>query len=158
MIVFDLKCGAGHVFESWFGSSAAYEEQRAGRMIACPMCGDSEVTKAVMAPNVAAKGNRRSGATVPAEPGVPTSTMPEPPPEVVKAAMAELARLQAKALEGSQWVGGSFAKRARAMHEGDEEHALIHGQATPDEARELIEDGVAVSPLPFPVVPPEARN
>ena len=72
--------------------------------------------------------------------------------------MAELAKLQAHALEKSEWVGASFANRARAMHEGEEEHALIHGQATAEEARELIEDGVTVSPLPFPVVPPEARN
>ena len=155
MIVFDLKCGAGHVFESWFGSSTAYEDQRAAAMIACPMCGDTQVGKAVMAPNVAAKGNQRAEArSAPAE----APAMPSPPPEVVKAAMAELAKLQAKALEGSQWVGGSFAKRARAMHEGEEEHAPIHGQATPQQALELIEDGVTVSPLPFPVVPPEARN
>ncbi|MEZ0243778.1 MAG: DUF1178 family protein [Sphingomonas sp.] len=72
--------------------------------------------------------------------------------------MAELAKLQAHALEKSEWVGASFANRARAMHEGEEEHALIHGQATAEEARELIEDGVTVSPLPFPVVSPEARN
>ena len=155
MIYFDLKCGAGHVFESWFGSSAAYEDQRAAAMIACPMCGDTQVAKAVMAPNVAAKGNQRAEARPAAAPAPP---MAEPPPEVVKAAMAELARLQAKALEGSQWVGGSFAKRARAMHEGEEEHAPIHGQATPEQALELIEDGITVSPLPFPVVPPEARN
>lgn len=155
MIVFDLKCGAGHVFESWFGSSTAYEDQRAAAMIACPMCGDTQVGKAVMAPNVAAKGNQRAVAG-PAP--VQAPAMPEPPPEVVKAAMAELAKLQAKALEGSQWVGGSFAKRARAMHDGEEEHAPIHGQATPQQALELIEDGVTVSPLPFPVVPPEARN
>ena len=159
MIVFDLRCGAGHVFESWFGSSSAYEEQRGAAMIACPMCGDTGVTKAVMAPNVGAKGNQRSATPCAASaPATPPAAMPEPPPEIVKAAMAELARIQAKALEGSQWVGGSFAKRARAMHEGEEEHAPIHGQATPEQAQELIEDGIAVSPLPFPVVPPEARN
>jgi hypothetical protein len=159
MIVFDLRCGMGHVFESWFGSSSAYEEQRAAAMIACPMCGDTGVTKAVMAPNVCAKGNRRTAAVpAAAEAAPPAMTMPEPPPELVKAAMAELARLQTKALEKSEWVGMSFAKRARAMHEGEEEHAPIHGQATAEQARELIEDGVTVSPLPFPVVPPEARN
>ncbi len=159
MIVFDLRCGAGHVFESWFGSSGAYEEQRAAAMIACPICGDTGVTKAVMAPNVAAKGNQRSAAPADTpEVPLPMAAMPEPPPEVVKAAMAELAKLQAQALEKSEWVGMSFARRARAMHEGEEEHAPIHGQATPEQARELIEDGVTVSPLPFPIVPPEACN
>lgn len=156
MIVFDLKCGAGHVFECWFGSSSAYEEQRAASLVACPMCGDTGVSKAVMAPNVAAKGNRRGDAPVPAM--VPSPAAPNLPPEVVKAAIVELAKMQAKALENSQWVGGGFAKRARAMHEGDEDHAPIHGQATADEARELIEEGVAIAPLPFPVTPPEALN
>ena len=59
MIVFDLKCGGGHVFEAWFGSTADYESQRERSLIACPMCGDIAIDKAVMAPNVAAKGNRR---------------------------------------------------------------------------------------------------
>ena len=74
------------------------------------------------------------------------------------AALAALAQKQAKALENSQWVGKSFATRARAMHDGEEDHAPIHGQATPEEAREMIEDGLPIAPLPFPVVPPEARN
>jgi hypothetical protein len=154
VIVFDLKCGTGHVFESWFGSSAAYEDQRAAGLIACPMCGDSDVAKAVMAPNIAAKGNQRSEA----EPVAAVPAGAEPSPEVVKAVMAELAKMQAKALEKSEWVGMSFASRARAMHEGEEESAPIHGQATPEQARELIEDGVTVSPLPFPIMPPEVIN
>jgi hypothetical protein len=154
VIVFDLKCGGGHVFEAWFGSSAAYEEQRAGGLVSCPMCGDGDVSKAVMAPNIGAKGNRAKDngrAAVPAP-------LSEHPPEVVKAAMAALAAAQAKALEGSQWVGGNFANRARAMHVGDEEQAPIHGQATKAEAEALIEDGVAIAPLPLPVAPPEVLN
>ncbi len=140
MIVFDLKCGAGHVFESWFGSSAGYEDQRTRGLIACPMCGDTDVAKAVMAPNVAAKGNQA------------------PSPDVVKAAMAAIAEAQSRALEKSEWVGVRFAEKARAMHEGTEPNALIHGQATRDEAKALIDDGVPVAPLLVPVVPPEARN
>lgn len=150
MIVFDLKCESGHVFEAWFGSSASYEEQRAGGLVACPLCGSSEVAKAVMAPNVAAKGNSRSAAPVP-QPS-------EPPPEAVKAAMAAIAQAQAKMLETSEWVGVAFADRARAMHNGDEDPVLIHGQATAAQAKELIDDGVAVAPLLIPVIPPEARN
>ncbi|MBO9711609.1 DUF1178 family protein [Sphingomonas sp.] len=154
MIVFDLRCGQGHVFEAWFGSSSAYEAQREGGLVACPVCGDSAVEKAVMAPNVAAKGNQRSGAG----PSLPAEVAAEPPPEVLKAAMAALAEAQAKALEKSQWVGVSFSDRARAMHLGEEAHAPIHGQATPEQAKALIDEGVPVAPLPFPVVPPEARN
>ena len=146
MIVFDLKCGGGHVFEAWFGSSADYESQRGRSLIACPVCGDSAIDKAVMAPNVAAKGNRRSDA-------VPALGKPDP-----KQLMAALAEAQAKMLEGSKWVGVAFADKARAMHLGEEAHAPIHGQASAEEAKALIEEGVAVAPLPLPVVPPEQRN
>lgn len=152
MIVFDLKCAGGHVFEAWFGSSAAYEEQRAGAMIACPLCGSAEVAKAVMAPNVGAKGNARPAA------GVVPAPRPEPSCEAVKAALAAMAASQAKALEGSEWVGLAFADRARAMHAGEEQHAPIHGQATPQQAKALLDDGINVAPLPLPVVPPEACN
>lgn len=142
MILFDLRCGGGHVFEAWFGSSTAYEEQRAGGLIACPVCGDEDVTKAVMAPNVAAKGNR--GDT--------------PAPAAMKAAIAALASAQAEALKSSEWVGVAFADTARKMHAGDVPHAPIHGQATRAEAQALVEEGVLVAPLIVPVVPPQARN
>lgn len=151
MIVFDLRCGSGHVFEAWFGSSSAYEAQRAGGLVACPMCGDSDVAKAVMAPNIGAKGNARAPAPA-SEPG------DAPAPAVVKAAMAALAQAQAKMLEKSEWVGVAFTDRARAMHSGEEDHAPIHGQATAAQAKALIDEGVAVAPLPLPVIPPEARN
>jgi hypothetical protein len=151
VIVFDLKCGHGHVFEAWFGSSEAYEAQRAGGMIACPLCGDAKIGKAVMAPNVAPKGNR-------AHPAPAAQEDAAPPPEAVKAALAAMAAAQAKVLEKSEYVGMAFTDRARAMHAGDEPIATIHGQATAEQARELLDEGVAVAPLPFPVVPPEARN
>lgn len=143
MIVFDLKCGAGHVFEAWFGSSADYDDQQARGLVSCPVCGDGGVVKAVMAPNVGAKGNSAPDA---------------PPPAAIKAAMRELARAQAQALTNSTWVGGDFASQARAMHLGEQDKAMIHGQATPAEAKSLVEDGVPVAPLPFPVVPPEHSN
>ena len=144
MIVFDLKCGGGHVFEAWFGSSGDYEDQRARGLLACPLCGDAEIAKAVMAPNVPAKGNRKDDAP--------------PSPAAVKAALAAMAEAQKKALDGSTWVGGAFANQARAMHEGEIDHKPIHGQASAEEARALVEDGVPVAPLPFPVAPPNARN
>ena len=140
MIVFDLRCAGGHVFEAWFGSSAAYEEQRERRLVSCPMCGDSDVGKAVMAPRVGAKGNAVAA------------------PERIKAALAEIAAAQGKALEGSRWVGGRFADQARAMHAGEIAHETIHGQATPQEARALVEDGVPVAPLLLPLAPPETVN
>jgi hypothetical protein len=150
VIVFDLKCDAGHVFEAWFGSSTAYAEQRASGLLSCPMCGSAVVEKALMAPNVAAKGNQRNAIAPPSD-GPPS-------PEAVKAAMAALAQMQAKALEQSQWVGVAFADKARAMHLGETPVAPIHGQATRDEARALVEEGVPVAPLPLPVVPPDQCN
>ena len=143
MIVFDLRCGGDHVFEAWFGSSAAFEEQVAAGQVRCPVCDDAAVTKAVMAPAVAAKGNRQA---------------PPPPPAAIKQAMEQLARAQASALRSSQWVGTAFADQARAMHSGEREQATIHGQASLAEARALVDEGVPVAPLPFPVVPPDALN
>ena len=140
MIVFDLKCGAGHVFEAWFASGTAWEEQRGAGQIVCPICGDKDVGKAAMAPAVPVKGNRAPSAAV------------------VKAAMNALAAGQAKALENSTWVGPAFADRARAMHAGEETRATIHGQATLADAKALVEEGVPVAPLPMPVVAPEKLN
>lgn len=165
MIVFDLKCANDHVFEVWFGSSRAYEDQRERGLVTCAFCGSTDVTKAVMAPRLNAKGNQQAVvSTAPAETTaeptpVAVSNAP-PPPDLVKmrAVLTALAQAQAKALEQSTWVGASFADRARAMHYGEEDHAPIHGQAGPDEAAALIEEGVAVAPLPFPVIPPEAQN
>jgi hypothetical protein len=150
MIVFDLRCSRAHVFEAWFGSSAAYEDQRERGLLSCPLCGDGDVAKAVMAPNVAAKGNTRAVAT--AAPDVPAS------PVAIKAAVRALAAAQAKALDGSQWVGTAFPERARAMHSGAVPAGPIHGQTTLAEARSLIDEGVAIAPLPFPVLPPETVN
>lgn len=148
MIVFDLKCGAAHVFEAWFGSSADYEQQKARGLLSCPMCGDPGIDKAVMAPAVAAKGNR-------AAPAMPMATGAD---AERKAMLAALARAQKQMLEGSDWVGSAFAAEVRDMHNGDRPQRAIHGEATPDEARALIEDGLPVAPLPFPVTPPGREN
>jgi hypothetical protein len=169
VIVYDLKCANDHVFEVWFASSQAYEDQRQRGLVACALCGSTEVGKAVMAPRLNAKGNQRE-AQLPAlrEPCEPAAAAPAPvsvsnapaPADVAKlqAVLQALAQAQARALEQSTWVGSDFADRARAMHYGEEDHALIHGQADPQEAAALIEEGVAVAPLPFPVIPPDAKN
>lgn len=146
MIVFDLRCAAGHVFEAWFGSSTAYQQQVDRNLVACPICGDTSVMKAVMAPGIPAKSNRLRDAP------------PSRDPAAVKQALRLLAKQQASALEGSQWVGPSFASRARAMHVGEEDSAPIHGQASVTEAKALIDEGVTIALLPFPVVPPETAN
>ena len=153
MIVFDLRCGRDHVFEAWFGSTDDYEGQRNRGLVSCPLCGSGEVAKAVMAPAVGAKGNRLLAPAPAAGKPVPMRAGP-PAPAEMKAMLTALAKAQAKALEGSEHVGRRFAEEARAIHDGDAPDRIIHGETTPAEARALIEDGVPVSPLPFPVVPP----
>ncbi|HYG47789.1 MAG TPA: DUF1178 family protein [Allosphingosinicella sp.] len=141
MIIFDLRCeGQGHVFEAWFGSSQDYEEQRGRGLVACPVCGSAEIAKAPMAPAVPAKGNRA------------------PSPERVKDMLAAAATAQKRLLEASEAVGERFADEARAIHLGEAEARAIHGQATLAEAESLIDEGVPIAPLPFPVAEPGTEN
>ncbi len=129
MIVFDLDCGqCGQRCESWFGSNADYERQRGEGLLACPACGSAELAKAPMAPAVPRKGSQ------------------------------SLARFQRELLKDSRWVGEKFVETARAMHSGEAKAEPVHGQATLGEARDLIEDGIPVCPLPLPVVPPGQVN
>ncbi len=154
MIVYDLACHEGHRFEGWFGSSADYEDQRARGLLACPSCGTAEVSKAPMAPAVPAKGNSRQEVLPPET--RPMANTPIPPE--MQQALAALARAQAEALRNSTWVGDKFAEETRKMHYGERDEAPIHGQASLAEAKALIEEGVPVAPLPFPVAPPEKLN
>lgn len=157
MIVFDLKCQSqSHVFEAWFGSSADYEDQKARGLLACPLCGDTAVTKAVMAPAVGAKGNRGMVAVPRDEPAAPAISGADQ--AKMKALVQALATAQTKALEDSTWVGRGFAEQARAMHYGEQDRASIHGEVAPAEAKALIAEGVEVAALPFPVIPPQAKN
>jgi hypothetical protein len=152
MIVFDLKCGRAHVFEAWFGSSADYEDQRQRGLLTCPICEDKEIGKAVMAPRLG------SGVVEHAPPAMPVAAAaPNPAPEM-KAMLAAMAKLQAKMLEKSEWVGRRFADEARAIHLGETDHRTIHGEATPAEAVALAEEGIGVMPLPLPVTSPNERN
>lgn len=153
MIVFDLRCRRAHVFEAWFGSGAAFDEQQARGLLACPVCGDGEIVKAAMAPNVGTKGNARDAVAT-----KPKSATPPPGPAAMKAALQALAKAQARALDTSEWVGRAFAERARAMHAGETAATPIHGEATLAEARALTEEGVPIAALPLPVVPPDAVN
>lgn len=154
MIVFDLRCSQAHVFEAWFGSIGAFEEQRERGLLSCAICGDRAVAKAVMAPNVGAKGNSRSDG-IASRSDAPT---PAPTPEAIKTALGALAKAQAHLLESSQWVGRGFADQARAMHVGETAPTPIHGETTLAEAQALLEDGVAIAALPLPVVPPRSIN
>jgi hypothetical protein len=155
LIVFDLCCAAGdHRFEAWFASSDSFAEQQARGLIHCPVCGDAAVAKAVMAPRVGAKSNQQQPVQAPAKPVAGD----EPSPELVRRVLADIAAKQAEMLPQSRWVGRDFADAARAMHEGRAAEDLIHGQASPDEAQALRDDGIAAMPLLVPIVPPETAN
>lgn len=149
MIVFDLCCGAGHRFEGWFGSSGDFAAQQARGLVACPTCGSAEVEKAPMAPAVPRKGNQQAEARPVAGGALP--------PEAAEM-LRKIAQMQAQALKSSTWVGEEFAEQSRKMHYGESDPQAIHGQATPDEARALVDEGITIAPLLFPVAPPDELN
>ena len=161
MIRYTLRCEGGHAFESWFQSSSAYESQEKRKLVNCPACGSDKVERAIMAPQIVSKKGREIAAPTPAP--APAA----PAPEVAAASstplmMAQERELRAKLKElrdhivkNADNVGERFPNEARKMHYGDIEHRPIYGEASPDEARALIEEGVEVSPLP---VLPEDRN
>lgn len=157
MIVFDLNCEGGHRFEGWFASSDDFADQQQRGLVACPQCGTVRVTKAPMAPAVPRKGNQAGAIAVPDKPVEAPVAGGAVPAEVGKVIEA-LARLQAEAISKSRWVGKDFADQSRAMHYGERDAEAIHGQATLKEAQDLIDEGVAVLPLPFPVAAPEDLN
>jgi hypothetical protein len=130
MIRYSLRCDRDHGFESWFASAAAYDALAAAGQVECPICASRKVQKALMAPAVAA----------PSEPAPPT-------PE--QALAERLAAWRRHVEETSDYVGLEFASEARAIHDGSAPDRPIWGEARPDEARALIEDGVPVAPLPF---------
>lgn len=154
MIVFDLKCEEGHLFESWFRSSSAYDEQLAAGLVECPYCGSTHIEKAPMAPNLGAKGNQKQETAVKA-PSVPNqapgATMAAPSPELrelAEKASKAMADLQQHVEKNCENVGKDFAEEARKMHYGEAEERGIYGESSLEEAQDLIEEGIDVMPLP----------
>lgn len=131
MIRYSLRCDKGHDFESWFRSADAFEGLVASGMVACAICGSASVEKSLMAPSVRTEPGARPLAD---------STTP------LEEAMA---RMRQEIEANSDYVGMSFASEARAMHEGEVPARPIYGEARIDEARQLLEEGVPVAPLPF---------
>jgi hypothetical protein len=162
MIAFDLQCSGGHKFEGWFASSSDFDLQQSDGLLACPVCDDSIVHKALSVPNVGRKGNQLSAAPTSAPATAePVSgeviNAPSLPPAMLEV-MHKLAMAQTEMLKSSDWVGREFAETARAIHYGEEADRLIHGETSPDEAEALADEGIAIAPLPFPVIPPTAKN
>ena len=161
MIRYNLRCERGHAFESWFQSSSAYESQEKRKLITCPVCGSDKVERAIMAPRIVSKKGRDKAASAPAK-ALPSTEVAAPAPAATPLMMAQERELRAKLKElrdhivkNADNVGERFPNEARKMHYGDIEHRPIYGEASPDEARSLIEEGIEVSPLP---VLPDDRN
>lgn len=144
MIQFTLKCDNDHRFDSWFQSGEAFDKLRTAGMVNCTVCGSAKVEKAIMAPRV--RPARSATAPVPEPAGDRPAPMLSTPQNPAEQALSEL---RLKVEESSEYVGDKFAAEARAMHVGDSPERAIYGEAKPDEARQLIEDGIPVLPLPF---------
>jgi hypothetical protein len=158
MIRYALNCDRGHTFESWFQNSAAYDKQTKRKLVTCPICGSEKIEKAMMAPRVSASLD--DGIAAPRLPAV----SPEPPTPVpqtaTKAPVAmmssperelrqKLKEIRDHITKNANYVGARFPEEARKIHYGETEHRSIYGEASPDEAKELHEEGIEFHPLPI---------
>ncbi|HRD28004.1 MAG TPA: DUF1178 family protein [Caulobacter sp.] len=134
MIRYALACEHGHAFEGWFGTSADFDDQAARGLLECPVCASRAVRKQIMAPAVAGTKAQKSGADL--------------PPAARQMMMEALGKVRAHVEENFDYVGDAFAREARAIHEGQSEERGIYGEATPNEVKSLVEDGVPVAALP----------
>ena len=178
MISFNLRCAGGHEFEGWFSTSDDYDGQRKKGLVTCPACGDGNISKALMAPNVGAKANGAKASDARAGGGVDTAapvaagappTMRvaapagapgpgaagpgAPGPGAVAAVLTELRALQRKVEKECDFVGDRFAEEARRIHYGEAEERGIYGRSTPEDAEALAEEGIEVSAMPW--LPPD---
>jgi len=153
MIRYALHCEKAHEFESWFPSSESYEAQRKQGFVACPVCGSTQIDKALMAPQVARKDRAAAAEPAAAVPSAPVPVAVVSPAE--QELRAKLRELREHIVKSADPVGERFAEEARKIHYGETEHRSIYGQATPEEARELAEEGIEFHALP---VLPDDRN
>ncbi len=134
MILFDLRCAKGHVFEAWFRNNASYESQEKAGAVNCPSCGSRRIEKAPMAPRIG-KGSRLTRRQMAAQ---------------LSEMKRQLKELQAKVEANCDYVGSGFAEEARRIHYGEVERRDIYGEATDDEARELDDEGIEFARIPWP--------
>jgi hypothetical protein len=167
MIRYSLACERGHAFDSWFANSSAYDKQTKRGLVACPMCGSTKVEKAIMAPRLT-RGDKAIDVPAPAPaaapaPAPPAASAPAPqgaePVAMIspqeRELRSKLKELRDHLTKNAENVGRKFPEQARQMHYGEIEHRSIYGEASPQEAKELHEEGVEFHPLP---VLPDERN
>ncbi len=163
MIKYSLACKQGHTFEGWFASGSAYDTQAKRKLIACGVCGSTAVEKALMAPRIggtrqnkqandtdtvtSTKRSRRKAASTP----LMATALPEPQKQLLEA----MRQLRKEVEANAEYVGPNFADEARKIHHDEAPVRGIYGEATPEEAKALHDEGVSVYPLP---ILPEDKN
>lgn len=151
MKVLDLECAQGHGFEGWFASEDDFQSQQARGLVSCPICSDSGVRRMPSAPRLNLGQARAS------EPVAPTGEQATPKAEAKAVASLPAREMQAawlqmvrRVLTQTEDVGERFAEEARRIHYGEARERGIRGQATPDQTEALLDEGIAVMPLPIP--------
>jgi hypothetical protein len=162
MIRYALACERGHSFESWFQNSTAYDKQVKRGLVVCPVCNSSTVEKAIMAPRLSGARKRDDGPTPVAAGELPAPAPAQEPPAPVAIVSPQerefrkkLKELRDHLTQNADYVGRKFPEEARKMHYGEIERRSIYGEASPDQAKELHEEGIEFHPLP---VLPDERN
>jgi len=140
MIRYDLICDKEHDFDGWFRNSEAYDAQAAAGQVACPVCGSTTVAKQLMTPGIPAKSNQRAEGRMPVFAG----QKDEKVAELVEA----VRKLRRQVEENADYVGDRFAEEARRIHYNEVKRRGIYGEASLEEAKALLEEGVEVHPLP----------
>ena len=158
MIRYSLICDERHEFESWFSDSAAYDKQVKRKLVSCPHCGSVKVEKAIMAPRLS-RGAEPASAPAAPPTEAPAATESKSPVAMISPQEQELRtklkELRDELVKNADYVGPKFPDEARKMHYGEIEHRSIYGEASPQEAKELHEEGIEVHPLP---ILPDERN
>jgi hypothetical protein len=163
MIRYTLNCEDGHTFESWFQNSAAYDKQAKRALVTCPVCGSAKVEKAIMAPRLsraeaAEPSEVRPMPSPPMPASLPAPTLPPSAPGKTPVAIMspqerelrkKLKELREHVTKNADYVGPRFPEQARRIHYGEVEHRSIYGEASPDEAKALHEEGIEFHPLPI---------
>jgi hypothetical protein len=162
MIRYTLNCEHGHAFESWFQNSAAYDKQAKRALVTCPVCGSAKVEKAIMAPRLSRAEAAEPGEAPPIPPSIPPAlpapVVPSPAPGKTPVAIMspqerelrkKLKELREHVTRNADYVGHRFPEQARKIHYGEIEHRSIYGEASPDEAKALHEEGIEFHPLPI---------
>ena len=144
MIKYDLKCAHDHDFEVWFSKSSDFDEQAPKGLIACPNCGSTKVEKAIMAPNVSTSRKKEAIAAKRAQ--------------SMKMMNAAADKIRQEIENNCDYVGENFADEARAMHYGEKDERGIYGEATPEQASDLLEEGIGVAPLPAAIAPKPKKH